>query len=111
MDTNRRDHSRIKASVPAELRPEGSTFPIRGATSDLSLNGCYVEMIFTLPVSTDLEVPLQVNGTLLLLATVVTNGPHVGNGIKFTKMLPEDRAELQSYLEALEKASQPESDD
>jgi c-di-GMP-binding flagellar brake protein YcgR len=111
MDTNRRDHSRIKASVPVELRPEGSTFPIRAATSDLSLDGCYIEMMFTLPVGTKLEVRLQVNGTLLLLATVVTHDPHVGNGIKFTKMLAEDRAELQSYIEALEKASQAESNE
>ena len=92
-----------------ELRLEGSASPICGATSDLSLGGCYIEMMFTLPVGTNLEMTLQVDGTLLLLATVVTNDPHVGNGIKFTKMLPEDREELQSYLEAAEKASQAES--
>ena len=107
MNTNRRKHTRIKAGVAVELR-EGSAAPIRGATSDLSLSGCYIEMMFTLPVGTDLEMTLQVDGTLLLLATVVTNDPRVGNGIKFTKMLPEDREELQSYLEATEKAESSE---
>ena len=66
-------------------------------------------MMFTLPVGTNLEITLQLDDTLLLLTTVVTSDPHVGNGIKFTKMLPEDREELQSYLETAEKASQAES--
>ncbi len=47
---------------------------------------------------------LQVDGTVLVMATVVTCDPQVGNGIKFTRMLPEDREELQSYLEAAQKA-------
>ena len=39
-----------------------------------------------------------------MLATVVTCDPQVGNGIQFNKMLPEDIAELRSYLEAAEKS-------
>jgi len=91
-------------SVPVELYSEASDFPIRGATSDLSLGGCYIETIFPFPIGTSLQMELQVDGTVLVMATVVTCDPQVGNGIKFTRMLPEDREELQSYLEAAQKA-------
>jgi hypothetical protein len=104
MDPNRRGHPRLKTSVPLELYVEGSGSPHRGATADLSLTGCYIETIFPWPIGTNLELKLQLDGTLLVLATVVTCDPQVGNGIQFTKMLPEDINELRSFLEADEKA-------
>ncbi len=99
----RRTHRRLRVSVPVEIRPAGSNIPIRATTSDLSLSGCYVEMMFTLPAGTNLEVALQIDSTLILLATVVTNDPHVGNGIKFTRILSEDRDALQSFLATAER--------
>src|ERR1700690_640999 len=101
---DRRQYPRLKVGVPIELRPEGSEFPIRGATSDLSLGGCYVEMTFTFPVGTLLEISLALEEPVLALATVVTCDTQVGNGIKFTKMLPEDQERLRVYLEAAEKS-------
>lgn len=100
----RRGYPRLKISVPVEVMAEGSDTPIRGATSDLSLGGCYVETMFPFPAGTRLDLQLQVDGTLLISATVVTSDSQVGNGIQFTKMLPEDREELKAYLEAAEKA-------
>jgi c-di-GMP-binding flagellar brake protein YcgR len=97
---NRRGYPRLKAKVPIELRTEGSDLPMRGAVSDLSLTGCYVETMFPLPIGTVVEISLQVSSTLLAVAKVVTSDPQVGNGIRFTKMLPEDQEELQSYIKA-----------
>jgi len=37
-------------------------------------------------------------------AKVVTCDPQVGNGIQFTKMLPEDIEELKAFIAAAEKA-------
>jgi hypothetical protein len=106
-DQNRRKYPRLKLSVPIEFRPEGSEFPIRGATSDLSLSGCYVEMTFTFPVGTVLEISLQLDEPLIAVATVVTCDTQVGNGLYFTKILPEDQEMLRAYLETAEKAQQP----
>ncbi len=103
----RRQYPRLKVSVPIELRPEGSEFPMRGATADLSLIGCYVEMTFTFPVGTVLEITLQLEEPVLALATVVTCDTQVGNGISFTKILPEDLELLRVHLEAAEKAQAP----
>ena len=102
-DKERREFPRIKVKVPVEIYTEGSTSPIRGATSDLSLTGCYIETIFPFPVGTQLEIKLQLEGTLLVLGTVVTSDPQVGNGVHFTRMLPEDIEELRVFLDAAEK--------
>jgi len=97
-----REHPRVKVRVPIELCVGDSECPVRGATADLSLGGCYVETLFPLAIGTTLELKLQVDGTLLVLAEVVTCDPQVGNGIQFTKMLPEDIEELRAFLEAQE---------
>lgn len=104
MDPDRRQHPRFKLRVPVELYIESSGSPVRGATSDLSLSGCYIETVFPFPIGTRLELNLQVDGTLLVLATVVTSDPQVGNGIQFTRMLPEDVDELRAFLDSAQKS-------
>ena len=100
---NRRAHPRAKLSVPVEMYLQDSDAPLRAATADLSLNGCYIESIFPFPVGSTLELKIQLEGTLLVLATVVTRDPQVGNVIRFEKMLPEDVEELKAFIEAAEK--------
>jgi hypothetical protein len=101
----RRDDPRIKIKAPVEIYVDGNTMPLRSATSDLSLHGCYIESMFPFPIGTAVELKLRLNGTLLVLGDVVTCDPQVGNGIHFTKMLPEDIEELRAFLEAAEKES------
>jgi hypothetical protein len=104
MDPDRRQHPRFKVRVPVEFFTEGSDSPIRGATSDLSLSGCYIETVFPFAIGTRLELKLQVDGTLLVLATVATSDPQVGNGIQFIRMLPEDIDELRAFLDSVQKS-------
>ncbi len=99
----RRDQARIKVKVPVELRFEDNETPFRCATSDLSLNGCYIETMFPFPVGTPIEIKLQTNNTLLILGRIVTSDPQVGNGIQFMKMLPEDVEELRIFLDNIQK--------
>jgi hypothetical protein len=58
---------------------------------------------FTLEIGTQLDITLQV-GDSILLATgeVVTCDRTVGNGIRFTRMLPDDSEELDRLLQAVE---------
>jgi hypothetical protein len=102
----RRDHARLKVKVPVELHLEDNDTPFRCATSDLSLHGCYIETMFPFPIGTALELKLQADGPLLMLGTVVTCDPQVGNGIQFTKMLSEDEAELRAFLDSAQKAAE-----
>lgn len=99
----RRARPRIKVKVPVELFAPDSDVPLRGATSDLSEVGCYIETMFPFPIGTIFEMSLQIDGTLLAVGTVITCDPQVGNGIEFTRMLPEDREELRTYVAAAQQ--------
>jgi len=106
---DRREYARIKVSVPVEIRTESGIGPIRGATADLSLSGCYIETIFPIPIGTNLDLQLSIETVVLIAATVVTCDPQVGNGIRFIRMLPEDREALKAFLQAAQQAQDSES--
>jgi hypothetical protein len=107
----RRDSTRIKVSVPVELFTPESDVPHRCATTDLSQSGCYIESVLPFPIGTIFEMSLQLDETLLVVGTVVTRDPQVGNGIKFTRMLPEDREILRAYVEAAQQANRNSRDE
>ncbi len=100
-EDDRREHPRVKTKVSVELREEGSKFPMGGGTADLSVTGCYIENIFPFAVGTTLELKLRIfDGTLPVLAKVVTCDPQVGNGMVFINMPPEDIQRLHAFLDA-----------
>jgi PilZ domain len=101
---DRREHARMKVSVPFEMQTDAVASPIRGATADLSLSGCYIETIFPIPIGTNLNLRLSIESIVLIAATVVTCDPQVGNGIRFNRMLPEDREALEAFLQAVQQA-------
>jgi hypothetical protein len=96
----RRLYPRVRIKVPVELFTPDSDVPQRGATSDISETGCYIETMFPFPVGTSLEMSLQLEGILLAVGTVVPCDPQVGNGIEFARMLPEDLEELRAFVKA-----------
>jgi hypothetical protein len=107
----KRDSARIKVRVPVELFTPESDVPHRCATTDLSESGCYIESILPFPMGTVFEMSLRLDETLLIVGTVVTRDPQVGNGIKFTRMLPEDRELLRAYVEAAQQAKDETKDE
>ncbi len=100
------DHRRAvrrQCKLPFEIRTGTSSFPIKGETSDVSLYGCYVQLLYTLPKDTIVELVLWLESTPLRTpAKVVTTDVNVGNGIEFLDMPEEERARLTAYLESLE---------
>ena len=107
---DRRKYPRLRVSVPMEIKTEAGHSPIRGATADLSLSGCYFDTIFPLPVGTKLDLQLFIDTTIVIAAVVITCDLQVGNGIQFIQMLAEDRHALEAFLEATRQAK-PESSD
>jgi len=106
---DQRSAPRVKVNVPVELSLPGSDVPLRCAIADLSATGCYIESIFPFPIGTVLEMNFKLGGTVLAVGTVVTCDPQVGNGIKFTKMLPEDQEDVRAYVEAAQQGTQESS--
>jgi c-di-GMP-binding flagellar brake protein YcgR len=97
----RREHARVKACVQVELRQEGSPAVIRTKTSDISLGGCYVEMMFTLETSSKLNIALWINGERLRCkGVVITRHPQFGNGIQFLDISVEDQQRLRNLLQS-----------
>jgi c-di-GMP-binding flagellar brake protein YcgR len=94
----RRKHQRFKIKAPIEFHPEGSR-TLRSATADLSLGGCYLEMMFTFPIGTVLEVSLQVGHIVHAKAIVVSRELQVGNGIQFIDMAPTDQDTIRNYVD------------
>jgi hypothetical protein len=108
----RRKYPRIKAAIPIEFKPESAAVASHAETADLSLKGCYVEMSFTLPVGTKLDLILWVEEERLATkGIVVTHHPQFGNGIEFADMSQEDQAKLAHFLKSHEmpSAEKPEA--
>ena len=97
----RRQQPRKKVGVKIEVHLEGSAAPIRTKVADLTLGGCFVEMMFTLDIGTKLTIELWVNDVKVSTeGIVVTRLRNLGNGIQFTKLAAEDRARLKQFLTA-----------
>ena len=95
----RRKYPRVKARVPVEIYVDGADTPLRCATLDLSVGGCYIESMLPFPKGTRLELKLAIADTLVIEGVVTTCDPQVGNGIAFSRMLPEDVEALRSFIE------------
>lgn len=95
----RRAYERFKIALQAELRPEGTDFPIRLQTTDVSCGGCYLEMAFTLQRGHRVDLILWLGGQKLLLkGVVVSSHPQFGNGIEFTGITEDQRQRLEQFL-------------
>jgi hypothetical protein len=103
----RRKYPRAKVAIPIEFKPEGAAVASHAETADLSLAGCYVEMSFTLPVGSKLDLVLWVgDARLTTKAVVVTHHPQFGNGIEFSEISREDRAKLEHLVKSYETPSE-----
>jgi hypothetical protein len=100
----RRKFPRIPVVVAVELRHDtATTTPMRVTTSEMSLGGCYIETMFTLPVGTKLEIVFWIEDQRIAAnGMVATCFPQVGNGITVLEIAPEDQAKLESFLKAHE---------
>ena len=109
-DQERRRYPRVKATIPVELICTGKS-PMRTATDEISLCGCYIEMMFTIDVGTKLGVVFSLNQERVgAKGLVVTKHPQVGNGIEFIEMSPEGRLKLSEYISERERETSQAED-
>ena len=97
----RRKHARYFTSFEIEIKDMESSFPIRGATTDVSLGGCYVATIFPLAAGSQILFTLFVAGENIKgRGSVQTCHPGVGMGIRFIDLSDRDKLLLEKYLHA-----------
>ncbi len=104
----RRRGIRYRCEGSADFRAEGSDVRIWGSLSDISQDGCYIEMTATFPVATIANLVLEANGIRLRLkGRVQVNYPFLGMGMRFSEVSEEQRAPLQELLDSLSKPAAP----
>src|SRR5258708_20029568 len=95
----KRRHPRRKVPIQIELHQEGVAAPLRTATSETSVGGCYVETMFTLAVGTLLTMTLWFGDEKVTTeCRVATCFPQVGNDIQFTAISDTPRTKFERFL-------------
>jgi hypothetical protein len=100
---NRRRFQRHKISFPLEFRDERVNTPMRVNATDISGNGCYVETVMPLAISTSLRVDFWIDDEhVSTTATIRTRDPGVGMGIEFTGLPPDTKDRFQAHLDKMD---------
>jgi hypothetical protein len=100
-EPDRRQHSRYTKQVQIEIRQEGSV-SMRLETTDLSLGGCYIQLMIPLSVGIRLQATLWLDGyPIVIRGLVVTRHPQFGNGIMFVEIEGQGDQLLHRYLHSI----------
>lgn len=104
--SDRRQFPRATCRMDGYLTMVQGGVQLRGMVTDISLGGCYMEMLAPLPMDTEVEVVLRA-GQLMLraLGKVRSSQAGMGMGIAFTKMSPADFEKLQQIAPTVPKPS------
>jgi hypothetical protein len=100
---NRRRFDRHRISFPLELRDERVNTPMRVSATDISGNGCYVETVMPLPVTTTLKIDFWIEEEHISASAVVrTRDPGVGMGIEFIGLTEDSKNRFQAHLDKID---------
>ena len=98
----RRKYPRTQAAIPVEFKADGAAVATHTQTADISVGGCYIEMNFTLPVGSKLDLALWLgDDRVTTKALVVTHHPYFGNGIQFLDMNTQDQEKLKQFVNSV----------
>jgi hypothetical protein len=99
---DRRKFARHACRIEAQVSIAGDSVHLPARVTDISLGGCYVEMLAPLPVDTIVELSLNPGGSLMVASGRVRSSQMgFGMGVSFTGLGPED-------FEILRKLAPPE---
>ncbi len=106
LEQEKRRYPRFKCEGALELKTDGSTIRTWATFTDLSVAGCYVELMTTFPVGTKMQLQLGMNGFLVQGAAIVrATYPFLGMGIEFTELTDTAREQLQAMVASLTNAA------
>lgn len=95
----RRSQQRFHCTGGVEMRRNENAAPVFGNLSDISLTGCYVETVSSLPVGTELLFMLRIRDTVIRgRAEVKTSHHAVGVGLVFQHVSTEDQQKLEFLI-------------
>jgi hypothetical protein len=98
----RRKHPRYHCTGGVELRRSETAPAIFGNLSDISMEGCYVETVSTLPSGSEILFMLRVRDTTVRgRASVKASNHAVGMGLEFQHLATEDQQKLEFLIGTL----------
>jgi len=98
----RRSQQRFHCTGGVELRRSEGAPPVFGNLSDISLTGCYVQTVSSLPVGTELLFMIRIRDTVLRgRAQVMASHHAVGVGLIFSELNKEDQPKLEFLMGTL----------
>ena len=100
VDQERRRTPRYSFVATAELIETDSEVRIASRVSELSLHGCYLDMINPFPVGTKVLVKISAGDVMFQApATVVFSKTNLGAGLKFDDLDKDHATILERWLE------------
>lgn len=104
MESERRRAPRYPIIADALVTEIASKTKRAAKTSDLSVGGCFLDMLNPSPEGADIEVKIShADATFTAIGRVVFVFPHMGMGVMFTSVEADQRAVLQGWLETLSR--------
>jgi hypothetical protein len=109
----RRKFARHTCRIQTQVIPDDTSIGLPGTITDVSLGGCYVEMLSPLPVDSVIHLSLNPGSTTLHMSGKVRSSQMgLGMGVAFTGMGPEDFEKLWRFAppgatSTSERGSQP----
>lgn len=105
MTNERRRATRYPLIAPVQIVELRTGVSISARTSDLSLVGCYLDTLNSLPPGAGIRVQIAHEGeTFTTLGTVAHSTANIGMGIKFISIRQDQQNILQKWVDHLSGA-------
>lgn len=99
MDKERRTTSRVSFVAHAEINEVGASVSIDARVSDISRDGCYVDLRSALPQGTSVRIRIRTTTESFEASAIVGyTHPHLGMGLIFSEINSESQAVLQKWI-------------
>ena len=99
MEHERRCVPRYPFIAHAELSDEERTIYLQARVSDISLSGCYLDMIHPLPAGTQIALYVTDDtGSFQARGKIVYSLPNLGSGVAFLDVNPALRSDIERSL-------------
>lgn len=107
VEQERRHAPRYSFIASAELVQEKSTVSITARVSELSLQGCYLDMVNPFPVRTIVQIKISsATDSFQAKGKVLYVHPGIGAGVIFVDVSPQSQTVLQRWLARAEDEQQ-----
>ena len=104
MSSERRRAPRYQFIADAEVVEIESGTSLKVKTGDLSIGGCFLDMLNPSPEGTEIRVTIfRTNSTFSALGRVVFVFPNLGMGVVFTSVEANQVAALEEWLSELSR--------